>query len=209
MDTVNSMNTMAELKPTMNFLPVSGNFGNETPNLNKGRRSSFSRYSIRENPSITITPSMQNVNQLKETPSIMINSIGKSGDVPELNLSIRTSRKSEDGGFLTASSRSNSNSRTINNSENEDGQGESSQESIVLDGEHSPIFREIKKLRGCYFQNPFYEDQNNAESLVSLKMGYLKTNTMSIKSLNNSRILEGKSPPHSNSDNILMTKKQI
>jgi hypothetical protein len=213
LDTVNevSMMTMGDMKNTL--LPVSKSnlYGVESPT--QKRRSSFSRYSIRENPSITINPSMQRLGDgLRENPSITINggSIIKLGDegMHSHRSYSRNSVQGEDN-LLSVSSRTNSrqhsHSKSHMNSFSDESGGEQDNSILNPDGEHSPIYREIKKLKGCFFHNPFNEDQNNAESLVSLKMGLLKSNTLNLKSITQSKVFED-AKPQSKNDNLLSKK---
>ncbi len=204
-DTVNevSMMTMGDIKQTMNLLPVSKSnlYGGESP-TNK-RRSSFSKYSIRENPSITLNPSMQKLGDgLKENPSITINGsiprLGEGFDGMHSNRSYSRQSVHGDDGLLSVSSRTNSRQHSVSKSNLnsfDDESGEQENSILNPDGEHSPIYREIRKLKGCAFHNPFDEDQNNAESLVSLKMGVLKSNTLSMKSITQSKVFEDRYVP--------------
>lgn len=67
-----------------------------------------------------------------------------------------------------------------------------SEESLLdPDGEYSPIHRNLPRLRSGIMRNPFSCDENNDESLVYLKIGNMKSNSVSAKSLSNSKILEG------------------
>jgi hypothetical protein len=165
------------IEPRINLIPHLYSPSEGSPMVDH-KVSTFRKYSL-SGREIT---SLKDHQMMRENPSISI-SVHKD--------SKGGSSFQEVDGILTKSSRTNSKLSKFgasNLSQNQVQESQSQESFGDPDGEYSPVHRNLPRLRSTFLRNPFLDED---ESMLHIKMSHLKSNSVSVRSIN-SRVFEEK-----------------
>lgn len=165
LDTVQDMSVNMGESKNYNLLSVSMN---DSPT--KVKRSSFARYSMRENLVVSI-----GVKSKTDNPSIFANSLIPADTEQNHDLIPSPSSKNSDSDSIISACK--------DGKDFEENRADSANDFSNTPEDNQIMQNQIMKLKSAVFQNPFYEDSNNIESPLRFKMNHLLNIANEIKSL--------------------------